>query len=263
MLKVASWNVNSLKIREQQVLSWLETTNTDILALQETKVIDSLFPETAFREKGYHLMFAGQPSYNGVAIISKYPITDVLMDIPDLVDPQRRILAATVAGMRIINVYVPNGSSLDSEKFVYKCDWLHKMTAFIKRELALHPKLMVLGDFNIAPEDQDVHDPVAWEGSVLVSPRERQALADMLQCGLVDSFRQFPQEERIYSWWDYRAAAFRRNMGLRIDLILLNQALQAVCRASSVDKEARKAERPSDHAPVWVDLDIEDVMLIR
>lgn len=255
MLKVASWNVNSLKIRLDQVLNWLETTQTDILALQETKVTDEQFPHAAFKEKGYHIVFSGQPSYNGVAIISKYPVADIVMDIPNLIDPQRRILAATVAGIRIINLYVPNGSALDSDKFIYKCNWLEKVTAFITHELAIHEKLIVLGDFNIAPEDSDVHDPVLWEGSVHVSPQERAALSGILQAGLRDSFRQFPQEEQTFSWWDYRAAAFRRNHGLRIDLVLLSNALQSICRGSHIDKEARKTERPSDHAPVWVELE--------
>lgn len=254
VLKLASWNVNSLKIRHDQVLDWLATSQTDILALQETKTTDPLFPLASFTEKGYQVIYSGQSAYNGVAIISKYPINEVVTDIAGLVDPQRRILAATINDLRIINLYVPNGSTVDSEKYQYKCNWLVQVTSFIAEQLKLYPKLAVVGDFNIAPEDCDVHDPVLWQGSVLVSPKERQAFADILKLGLCDSYRQFPQAERTYSWWDYRMLAFRRNHGLRIDHILLSDALRALCQEAGIDKEPRKAERPSDHAPVWVNL---------
>jgi len=256
VLKLASWNVNSLKIRLEQVLDWMDKTNIDILALQETKTIDDNFPVAAFTERGYQLCFAGQKTFNGVAIISRQPLANIITDIPDLDDPQRRILASTIAGVRLINLYVPNGSEVNSEKYLYKLNWLEKVSAFIANELREHEHLAVVGDFNIAPEDCDVHDPAAWEGSVLVSPPEREAFARLLSYGLKDSFRLFPQEARQFSWWDYRALGFRRNRGLRIDHVLLTQSLVDCCLSSKIDKDARRAERPSDHAPVWVELDI-------
>lgn len=257
MLKLASWNVNSLKIRLEQVLTWLDSSGIDILALQETKIINENFPEEAFAERGYHFAYAGQKTYNGVAIISRYPIRDIVTDIPGLDDPQRRILAATTAGIRLINLYVPNGSELNSEKYYYKLMWLEKVSAYIQHQLILHPKVAVVGDFNIAPDDRDVHDPVIWQNCVFVSPAERKAFTDLLDMGLVDSFRNFLQEEKLFSWWDYRAGAFRRNMGLRIDHVLLNKELTALCKQSQIDKAPRKWERPSDHAPVWVELELE------
>lgn len=256
MLKLASWNVNSLKVRLDQVLEWMESSQIDVLALQETKLIDENFPAQTFLEKGFHLVFSGQKTYNGVAVISRYPITDVLTDIPDLDDPQRRILAVTVAGIRLIDLYVPNGADLTSDKYQYKLNWLQKVTAFIQQQMSVYSKVAVVGDFNIAPEDRDVHSPEEWNNCVLVSPAERQAFAEIMQLGLHDSFRNFEQEEQVFSWWDYRAAGFRRNRGLRIDHILLSNELNELCRKSAIDKEPRKAERPSDHAPVWVELDI-------
>ncbi|WP_115708048.1 exodeoxyribonuclease III [Legionella sainthelensi] len=259
MIKLASWNVNSLKVRLEQVVSWLDSSDMDILAIQETKLIDENFPRSVFVEKGYHVVFSGQKTYNGVAIISKYPFSDILTDIPDLDDPQRRILIVTVAGIRLINLYVPNGSELTSDKYQYKLNWLQKVTHFIQQQMSIYPKIAVVGDFNIAPEDRDVHDPIAWEGSVLVSPAERNAFTQLLQLGFHDSFRNFIQEEQSFSWWDYRAAAFRRNRGLRIDHILLSKELNQLCRQSVIDKEPRKVERPSDHAPVWVALELNEV----
>ena len=254
MIKLASWNVNSLNVRLDQVLAWLDASQVDILALQETKMTDDKFPIDAFRQQGYHVVYAGQKTYNGVALISRYPIEDVVTDVPDLIDPQRRILAATIAGIRLINLYVPNGAAVDSDKYQYKLSWLTQVTCFIQQQLADFTSVAVVGDFNIAPDDRDVHDPVEWEGCVLVSPLERQALTSLLTLGLHDSFRNFTQEDALFSWWDYRAAGFRRNRGLRIDLILLSNALNASCSVSSIDKEPRRSERPSDHAPVWVEL---------
>lgn len=254
MLKLASWNVNSLKVRLDQVLQWLDSTQVDILALQETKLIDEQFPTQIFQERGFHVVFSGQKTYNGVAIISKYPIEDVVTDIPELIDPQRRILAATIAGIRLINLYIPNGAAVGTDKYAYKLMWLEKVTAFIKQQLSCYPKLSVVGDFNIAPEDRDVHSPEEWTGCVLVSPEERQAFAECIALGLKDSFRNFDQDPQLFSWWDYRAASFRRNRGLRIDHILLSDALNANCIESSIDVEPRRSERPSDHAPVWVTL---------
>nr|WP_238400427.1 exodeoxyribonuclease III [Legionella bononiensis] len=253
---MASWNVNSLKVRLEQVLDWLESTQTDVLAMQETKLIDENFPAAAFIEKGYHVVFSGQKTYNGVAVVSRQPITEVMTDIPGLEDPQRRILAVTIGELRLINLYVPNGAELTSDKYQYKLGWLQKVTSFIQQQLLQYPKMAVVGDFNIAPEDRDVHDPVEWEGCVLVSPAERRAFAELLASGLHDSFRNFEQEENVFSWWDYRAAGFRRNRGLRIDHVLLSHELNQLCRQSRIDKEPRKAERPSDHAPVWVELEL-------
>ena len=254
MFKLASWNVNSLKIRLEQVIQWLDTSKADVLALQETKLTDEHFPSSVFTELGYHVVFSGQKTYNGVAIISRYPINDVLRDVPNSADPQRRVLAATIAGIRLVNLYVPNGATVDSEKYHYKLNWLEKTTLFIQTQLKQYDKVAVVGDFNIAPEDQDVHSPVEWEGCVLVSPAERAAFQKLLALGLSDSFRRFPQAEQSYSWWDYRAAGFRRNRGVRIDHILLNNTLYEQCASSMIDKEPRKAERPSDHAPVYIEL---------
>lgn len=256
MLKLASWNVNSLKVRLEQVLQWLDSTQVDILALQETKLIDEQFPVQIFQERGFHVVFSGQKTYNGVAIISKHPIQDVVTDIPELVDPQRRIVAATIAGIRLINLYIPNGAAVGTDKYEYKLMWLEKVTAFLKQQLSCYPNLSVVGDFNIAPEDRDVHSPEEWNGSVLVSPQERQAFAAWIALGLKDSFRNFDQDAQLFSWWDYRAGSFRRNRGLRIDHILLSEALNAKCIESCIDVEPRRAERPSDHAPVWVTLSI-------
>jgi len=254
VIKLASWNVNSLKVRLEQVLDWLESSKVDILALQEIKMTDDQFPIEAFTTKGFHVVFSGQKTYNGVAIISRQPIQDVVTDVPNLDDPQRRILAVTIDDIRLINLYVPNGAEVGSDKYNYKLSWLPHVTSFIQQQLTQYPRIAVVGDFNIAPEDRDVHDPKEWEGSVLVSSLERQAFTTLLALGLHDSFRNFKQDEQLFSWWDYRAAGFRRNRGLRIDHILLSDALNKNCLVSAIDKEPRKAERPSDHAPVWVEL---------
>ncbi|KTD22132.1 exodeoxyribonuclease III [Legionella lansingensis] len=254
MLKLASWNVNSLKIRLEHILNWVKSSEVDILAMQETKLIDEHFPSNIFSELGYHVTFSGQKSYNGVAIISRHPIEEILKENPRFVDPQRRFLAATIAGIRVINLYVPNGSEVASEKYVYKLEWLDKTIAFIKEQMLLYPKIAIVGDFNIAPEDRDVHDPLEWQNCVMVSPQERKAFADILALGFSDSFRNFSQEDQAFTWWDYRAGAFRRNRGLRIDHILLNKELNCLCTLSQIDRMPRKWERPSDHAPVWVEL---------
>lgn len=255
MIKLASWNVNSLTVRLEQVLAWIDGADIDILALQETKLTDDKFPVQAFVDKGFQVVFSGQKTYNGVAIISKRPITEVVTDFPDLVDPQRRILAATIGSVRLINFYIPNGSELGSDKYHYKLTWLNAAKMFLQQQLKQYPRLAVVGDFNIAPADSDVHDPNAWNGCTLVSAPERQAFADFIALGLYDSFRQFPQEALSFSWWDYRAAGFRRNAGLRIDHILLSEPLMLQCSASVIDKNPRQSDRPSDHAPIWVSLD--------
>jgi exodeoxyribonuclease III len=247
---VATWNVNSLRIRLQQVTTWLAANQVDILALQETKLTDPDFPRDALEALGYQVLFSGQKSYNGVALLSRASFDSIVIDIPDFDDPPRRVLAATTNGWRIVNLYVPNGQSVGSEKYEYKLRWLAALQRWLEKEIRAHDKLVVLGDFNIAPEDRDVHDPAAWAGSVHVSEPERSALRSLLGIGLVDVFRRFEQPERSFSWWDFRTFAFRRNDGLRIDLILANEALAARATASRIDVEPRRGERPSDHTPV-------------
>ena len=249
-MKIASWNVNSLRVRLPQVLDWLQDNPVDVLALQETKLVDEDFPLSEINQAGYQVQFSGQKTYNGVAILAKQECADVVKDIEGLDDPQRRILAVTTDDIRVLNLYVVNGKEVGSEKYAYKLDWLKQVTAFIKKDLKEYPNYVIVGDFNIAPEDQDVHDPVAWKEKILCSQKERKALHSILDLGFVDTFRLFEQEENSFSWWDYRAAAFRRNLGLRIDLILASTLLEARCSFSTIDKEPRSNERPSDHAPV-------------
>ena len=248
-MKIVSWNVNSLRVRLPQVLDWLATHQPDLFALQEIKMVDAEFPTEDIQAAGYQMLVSGQKSYNGVAILSKIPGVDVVKDLLGLDDPQRRVLAATYGNTRLINLYVPNGESLESAKYPYKLGWLATLHTFLQNEAAQHPRLVVVGDFNIAPEDRDVHDPVAWKDQVLCSEPERNAFQGLLGLGLRDSFRLFEQPERIFSWWDYRAMAFRRNMGMRIDHVLVSPAMAATCTASYIDKAPRKLERPSDHAP--------------
>lgn len=249
-MKIATWNVNSLRVRLPHVLQWSGDAQPDLLALQETKLSDEQFPETDLLAAGYHAVFSGQKTYNGVAILSRAPCTDVLQDIAGLEDPQRRVLAATYGDLRLINLYVPNGESLSSEKYQYKLAWLDKLTTWLTMELQRYAKLVVVGDFNIAPAPEDVHDPVAWEGSVLFSPSERAAFQGLIDLGLCDAFRRFDQPEKSYSWWDYRMNAFRRNIGLRIDHVLASAPMCEACTACRIDKTPRGWERPSDHAPV-------------
>ncbi|WP_310184213.1 exodeoxyribonuclease III [Duganella sp. 3397] len=249
-MKLATWNVNSLNVRLPHVMTWLEANPTDVLCIQETKLTDDKFPFAQIEAAGYHVAYAGQKTYNGVAILSKLPITDVVRNNPLLDDPQQRILAATIGGMRIVCAYVPNGQSVGSEKYQYKMGWLDAFHAWISQEAAQHPQLAVLGDYNIAPEDRDVHDPAAWEGEVHVSEPERAALRRLLDIGLADAFRLFEQPEKSYSWWDYRGLGFRLNKGLRIDHILLSPALAQRCTACVIDRTPRKWEQPSDHTPV-------------
>lgn len=249
-MKIASWNVNSLKVRLPQVLSWLQSRQPDVLALQETKLTDENFPAQAIAEAGYEVVFSGQKTYNGVAILARHAIVDAVTDPPGLDDAQRRILAGTVDGVRVVNLYVVNGESVASEKYAYKLDWLRRVHLWLHEELKTHPRMVVLGDFNIAPDDRDVHDPEAWRDQVLCSEPERTALQRILDLGLADCFRQQEQPEQQFSWFDYRAASFRRNRGLRIDLILASAPLVQYCSSSTIDLEPRGWERPSDHAPV-------------
>ncbi len=256
-MKIATWNVNSIKARLPHVLSWLQEQQPDVLALQETKTPDATFPLAALNEAGYQAVHSGQKAYNGVAVLSRAPSTDVLTDLPGWDDPQRRLLAVTLSGVRVVNLYVPNGSEVGSDKYRYKLDWLEQVTAWLTAELAIHPRLVVLGDFNIAPEDRDVHDPEVWRGKVLFSEPEHAALQRLLGLGLSDVFRCFEQAEGHFSWWDYRAAALRRNRGLRIDLILASAALREHCTACYIDKAPRGWERPSDHAPVVAEFSVQ------
>lgn len=249
-MKLAAWNVNSLKVRLPQLLDFLRTRQPDVVCLQETKVEDHVFPQTELGAAGYQAAFCGQRTYNGVALLSKTALTDVQAGMPDYADEQKRVIAASVDGVRVVCVYVPNGQSVVSDKYQYKLQWLAAFSAWLSEELTRHSRLAVLGDYNIAPEDRDVHDPELWRGQVLCSEPERAAFRKMLALGLKDSFRLFEQPEKSFSWWDYRAAGFRRNLGLRIDHILLSEALAAQCTASIIDKDMRKLERPSDHAPV-------------
>ncbi len=255
-MKIATWNVNSLKVRLPHVLEWLTQNQPDVLCLQETKQEDVNFPCAALAAAGYQASFCGQKTYNGVAILSREPQQLVQMGIPGLDDAQKRVLATTIADIRIVNVYVPNGQSLDSDKYIYKLAWLKALTAWLEQELKTHANLVLLGDYNIAPEDRDVHDPQAWLGQVLVSEPERAAFHALIKLGLQDSFRLFEQPEKSFSWWDYRMNAFRRNMGMRIDHILVSAPLALNCKAVVIDKETRRAERPSDHVPVMLELDI-------
>ncbi len=249
-MKIAAWNVNSLKVRLPQVLQWLQSNPVDVLCLQETKLTDDKFPQAEIEAAGYSVVFSGQKTYNGVAILSKHPITEVQKNNPLFEDAQQRLIAATIQGMRIVCVYIPNGQAPDSDKFVYKLAWLKSLNEWLQQQLAAYPQLALLGDYNIAPDDRDVHDPAAWQGGNLVSPEERAAWQGLLDLGLHDSFRLFEQAPKLYSWWDYRALAFRMNKGLRIDHILLSDALKARCSASEIDKTPRKWEQASDHAPV-------------
>lgn len=255
-MKIASWNVNSLRVRLPQVLDWLRSAQPDVLAIQETKLTDDKFPVAELAEVGYHAVFSGQPTYNGVALLSKTPLQTDATDIPGLDDPQRRVLGAQINGVYVLNLYVPNGQSVESDKYRYKLDWLAKLAAWTADLQQQYKRLVLLGDFNIAPEDRDVHDPEEWRDQVLCSAPEREALQHLLTTGLHDTFRLFDQEQNVFSWWDYRAAGFRRNRGLRIDLILASDALRSSCKSSLVDREPRTWERPSDHAPVIAEFKI-------
>lgn len=255
MFKIATWNVNSLKVRLSHVLQWLREHQPDILALQEIKLLDADFPLHECRQAGYECVFSGQKTYNGVAILSKKIAMNTVMNLPGLDDSQRRVLATTLDDIRIINLYVPNGESVASEKYEYKLKWLHHLRTWLEQELKIYSKIIVLGDFNIAPESIDVYDPAAWEGKVLFSDPERSAFREIVNLGFNDVFRLFEQPEQSFTWWDYRMNAFRRKMGLRIDHILISHALTPYCKLCYIDKHPRAWERPSDHAPVVAEFD--------
>jgi exodeoxyribonuclease-3 len=249
-MKIATWNVNSLKVRLPHLLQWLAENPVDVLCIQETKLTDDKFPLAEINAAGYQAVYTGQKTYNGVAILSRHPITDVVKNNPRYADEQQRIIAATIEGVRFICAYVPNGQAVGSDKYAYKLAWLASLREWLLDEMRTHEALAILGDYNIAPEDRDVHDPLEWVGQVHVSEQERAALTALVELGLCDSFRLFEQPEKSYSWWDYRQLAFRRNRGLRIDHILLSPKLAARCVACAIDRAPRKWEQPSDHVPV-------------
>ena len=281
-MRLATWNVNSLKVRLPHVLDWLATADCDVLCLQETKLTDDKFPAAALQAAGYSAAFSGQKTYNGVAILSRLPMRDVAYGMPDFADEQKRVVAATIdapaqasrvgvgaatdaamavttgstASVRVVCAYIPNGQSLESDKYRYKLDWLDGLQGYMAAQTAAHSHTALLGDYNIAPEDRDVHDPAAWQGQVLVSAPERAHFQKLLDTGFTDCFRLFEQAEKLYSWWDYRMLGFRRNAGMRIDHILASPALAATCRACVIDKAPRKREQPSDHTPVVADFSV-------
>lgn len=253
-MKLATWNVNSLAVRLPQLIAWLDANPVDAIVLQETKLTDDKFPQQALLEAGYEAQWFGQRTYNGVALLSRKPATAVAKNIFGFADEQARVIAATVQGVRIVGAYVPNGQAPASEKFAYKMRWLEALQTWLRDELQNHPHLVLMGDFNIAPEDIDVHDPVLWAGQIHCTPEERHHFQRLLGLGLTDAFRLFEQPAKSWSWWDYRNLAFRKNQGLRIDHILVSQALKPAVEACIIDKLPRKNERPSDHAPVIVTL---------
>jgi exodeoxyribonuclease-3 len=253
-MKLATWNVNSLKVRLPHVLDWLSTAQPDAICLQELKLEDKAFPLVEIEAAGYHAAFSGQKTYNGVAILARTELADISRDIPGFDDPQKRVIAATIGDVRVVCGYFPNGQEVGSDKYEYKLRWLSALTDWLRGELARHPRLALLGDYNIAPDDRDVHDPEAWHDKILCSEPERAAFRALIDLGLTDAFRLFAQPEKSFSWWDYRMMGFRRNLGLRIDHVLLSPPLAARCTACSIDKAPRKLERPSDHAPVVAEL---------
>jgi exodeoxyribonuclease-3 len=253
--RIATWNVNSLRARLDHVVRWLDSARPDVLAVQETKVEDTQFPQEAFARLGYHLSLSGQKTYNGVAVFSREAPRQVMTDNPFFSDPQRRTLAVAFADCLVLDVYVPNGAEVGSEKYAYKLAWLEGLRRWLETLLAAQPRLVLLGDFNVAPDDRDVHDPVAWREKILCSTPERDALKSLLSLGLTDTFRLHEPAGGHYSWWDYRAAGFRRNLGLRIDLILASAPLAGRCTRTEILREPRGWERPSDHAPVMADFD--------
>jgi exodeoxyribonuclease-3 len=253
-MKLAAWNLNSLKVRLPHLLDWITSQQVDVICLQETKLEDHNFPRAELEAAGYQVAFSGQKTYNGVAIAARNALGDIQIDNPHFPDPQKRLIAATVGDVRVISAYFPNGQAVGSDKYAYKLEWLAALKVWLSEELAQHEKLALCGDFNIAPTDADVHNPKAWAGQILCSDAERAAFRALLDLGLSDSFRLFPQAEKSFSWWDYRMLGFQKNQGLRIDHILLSAPLAAHCIAAGIDRAPRKLERPSDHAPVWADI---------
>ncbi len=253
-MKLATWNVNSLNVRLPHVLDWLRDNPIDVLCLQETKQEDSKFAYDEIKAAGYNAIHNGQKTYNGVAILSPHAMTDIEHGITDFEDEQRRVISATIQGIRVVCVYIVNGQAVDSDKYAYKMRWLEALIYWLAGQLEKYPNLVLLGDYNIAPEDRDCHDPAAWIGQILVSPREREMFQRLAALGLHDSFRLFEQPEKSFTWWDYRMMGFRRNFGMRIDHILVSDALKDNCVSCVIDKTPRKLERPSDHTPVILTL---------
>jgi exodeoxyribonuclease-3 len=254
-MKLATWNVNSLAVRLPQLIDWLAAQQPDAMVLQETKLTDEKFPHAEIEAAGYRVQWFGQKTYNGVALLSKSPATDIVRNIPGFADESARVITGTVEGMRIVGGYFPNGQAPGTDKFEYKMQWLRALRDWLREELSVHRELVLLGDFNIAPEDRDVHDPVAWAGQIHCTDEERGHFRQLVALGLLDAFRLFDQPPKSWSWWDYRNLAFRKNQGLRIDIVLVSEALKDRVRECSIDKAPRKNERPSDHAPVWLRLD--------
>ena len=253
-MKIASWNVNSLKVRLPQLLEWLAAKQPDVVCLQETKLEDANFPQAEIEATGYQVAFSGQKTYNGVALLARGELANVVCGNPHFADPQKRLIAATIGGVRVICAYVPNGQAVGSDKYDYKLRWLDALAVWLEEELKRYPKLALCGDYNIAPDDRDVHDPQRWAGEILCSEPERAAFQRFIGLGLADSFRLFEQPEKTFSWWDYRMLGFQKNLGLRIDHVLLSAPLAEQCTAAGIDRAPRKLERPSDHAPVWATL---------
>lgn len=253
-MRLASWNVNSLRVRLPHLLDWLRDAKPDVACLQETKTEDANFPVAELRDAGYQAVFHGQRAYNGVAILSRTPITEMAHGIPDFADDLKRVIAGTVNGIRIVCLYAPNGEAPGTDKYAYKLRWYEALAHWMRSEVGKREELALLGDMNVAPEDRDVHNPKRWEGKIHVSEPERAALRKVIDVGFADAFRLFDQPEKQFSWWDYRLKAFERGWGLRIDLALLSPALAGRCTSCTIDIEPRKRERPSDHAPVIVDL---------
>lgn len=255
-MKIASWNVNSLKVRLPHLLDWLAEAQPDVVCLQELKLEDPNFPRAEIEAAGYHAAFAGQKTYNGVALLAKAPISEVTVGNPLFVDEQKRLISGTVDGIRVVCAYMPNGQEVGCDKYDYKLRWLAALADWLSSELQAYPRLALCGDYNIAPDERDVHDPQRWQDCILVSEPERAAFRRFIELGLVDSFRLFEQPEKTFSWWDYRMLGFQKNQGLRIDHILLSAPLAAQCSAAGIDRAPRKRERPSDHAPVWASLTV-------
>ena len=253
-MKLATWNVNSLKVRLPQLLTWLVGEQPDVVCLQETKLEDHGFPRQEIEAAGYYVAFSGQKTYNGVALLAREGPTEIVVGNPLCPDEQKRLLTATIRGICVVCAYVPNGQAVGSDKYAYKLEWLDGLTRWVSERLAANPQVVVAGDFNIAPADQDVYDPAAWAGQILCSDPERAAFRSLLGLGLKDSFRLFDQPAKSFSWWDYRMLGFQKNRGLRIDHILLSEALAVRCKAARISREVRKLERPSDHAPVIAEL---------
>lgn len=248
--QIASWNVNSLKIRQTQVIDYLDNNPIDIFALQELKQTDDAVDANAFNEKSFHINTFGQKTYNGVALISRSPQKDIEKNMPNFPDDQARLIAATIDDWRIVNVYVPNGKAIDDEKYIYKINWLNGLIEYLKIALTKYSRLILLGDFNIAPDNLDVHDPTKWQDKILCSKKERELLQQILSLGLIDSFRQINQEKQQFSWWDYRMNSYKRNNGMRIDLALVSDKKSLI--DATIDEKPRQNDRPSDHTPIII-----------